>query len=125
MALNVLVIDDSGLMRKMVTRSLRQADVGVGETFEAENGEEGLAALKKHSPDLVLCDWNMPVMDGIEFVKKASEFSTVPVIMLTTEGSSEKVAEARSSGAKGYVTKPFTPEKLGDAIEEVIRSKSA
>ncbi|QDU69876.1 response regulator [Engelhardtia mirabilis] len=118
--MKVLLIDDSSLMRKMIVRALRQADLGVDETFEAANGEEGLAALKAHSPELVLCDWNMPVMGGLEFVKHACEFSKIPIIMLTTESVGEKEAEARKAGARGYVTKPFTPEKLGDAIREVV-----
>ena len=125
MGMKILVIDDSGLMRKMVLRALRQADLDIDETFEAENGQEGLDVLQAKTPDIVLCDWNMPVMDGLEFVKQATAKTAVPVIMLTTEGTTDKVSEARTAGARGYVTKPFTPEKLGEAIQQVIRAKSA
>ena len=120
--MKVLVIDDSGIMRKMITRALRQADVGVEETLEAENGAEGLESFQANSPDLVLCDWNMPVMDGLEFVQKAAASAPTPIIMLTTEGTDEKMGLAKEAGAKGYVTKPFTPEKLGAAISELMGS---
>ena len=122
--MKVLLIDDSSLMRKMVLRALRQADVDVTETFEASNGAEGVEVVKAKQPDLILCDWNMPVMDGLEFVRSASGESG-PIIMLTTEGTPEKRLEAMSAGASGYVTKPFTPEKLGAAIRAVGLSKSA
>lgn len=125
MGMKVLLIDDSGLMRKLILRSLRQADIGVTETFEAANGQEGLDALKANKPDVVLCDWNMPVMDGIQFVEKACTFSSVPIVMLTTEGTVEKIATARKAGATGYVTKPFTPDKLGTAISAAIEEKRA
>ncbi len=118
MGLKVLLIDDSALMRKMILKALRQAPVSVGETLEASNGQEGLDALRAHSPDLVLCDWNMPVMDGLEFVRQARATCATPIVMLTTEGAGDKKAEAFKAGATGYVTKPFTPEKLGDAIDE-------
>ena len=70
--------------------------------------------------DIVLCDWNMPVMDGLEFLTKARETSAVPVIMLTTEGTQDKITAAVSAGANGYVTKPFTPEKLEEKIKVVL-----
>lgn len=117
MGLKVLIIDDSSIMRKMINRSIRQCGIDVAETFEAENGQEGLQALKDHSPDLILCDWNMPVMDGIAFVSAARKSVDTPIIMLTTEGTDNKKAEAMGAGASGYVTKPFSPEKLEEAIK--------
>jgi two-component system chemotaxis response regulator CheY len=117
MGIKVLVIDDSSLMRKMINRAIRQSSVDISETFEAENGQEGLEALQKSSPDLILCDWNMPVMDGIAFVTQARKSCNTPIIMLTTEGTSDKKAIAMNAGADGYVTKPFTPEKLEEAIK--------
>lgn len=117
MGLKVLIIDDSSLMRKMINRAIRQCAIDVAETFEAENGQEGLQALSANSPDLILCDWNMPVMDGITFVAEARKSTTTPIIMLTTEGTDSKKAEAMAAGASGYVTKPFTPDKLEEAIK--------
>lgn len=118
MGMKVLLIDDSSLMRKMVSRALRQAGIDISEVLEAENGEEGLKALAGGSPDVILCDWNMPVMDGLEFVKRAQP--SPPIVMLTTEGTDDKRSEAMRAGAKGYITKPFTPEKLEEAIRGVI-----
>ncbi len=122
MGLKVLLIDDSSVMRKMVARSLRQAGVDVSNTDEASNGLEGLQALQGSEVDVVLCDWNMPEMNGIDFVREARKSHQTPIIMVTTEGSEERVAEAMSAGADGYITKPFTPEQLGAKIDLVVNS---
>lgn len=125
MGLRVLLIDDSAMMRKMVSRALRQADLEVDATLEAENGQEGLEVLRADAPDVALCDWNMPVMDGLTFVAESRKFSSVPVVMITTEGGVEKVSAALDAGASGYITKPFTPDdlaaKISDAIDEARR----
>lgn len=118
--MKVLLIDDSGVMRKMITRALRQSGVDVESVTEAANGEEGLEALGKGSFELVICDWNMPVMNGLDFVKKARESDQTPIMMLSTEGTDDKVQEAMDAGANGYLTKPFTPEKLEAAINTIV-----
>lgn len=119
MGLNVLLIDDSGVMRKLVSKALRQAGLDISSTTEAGNGQEGLDALGAGSFDVVLCDWNMPVMDGLTFVEKARASNKVPIIMLTTESGDDKVQAALKAGANAYITKPFTPEKLEDRISVV------
>ena len=116
MGVQVLIVDDSGVMRKMVSRALRQAGLDIADIHEAGNGVEGMAALESKSIDIVLCDWNMPEMDGITFLKEARKTYKTPFIMLTTEGTDDKVAEAMGAGAQGYVTKPFTPDKLGERV---------
>ncbi len=116
MGLNVLLIDDSGVMRKLVSRALRQAGLDIAGTVEAGNGQEGLDALASGAFDVVLCDWNMPVMDGLTFVKQARTKYPVPIVMLTTESGADKVNEAIEAGATAYITKPFTPEKLEERI---------
>lgn len=121
MSLNVLLVDDSPVMRKMIMRSLRQAGVEVAETFEAGNGIEALASLAKETIDLILCDWNMPEMDGVTFLKEARKSCQTPIVMLTTESSDDRVSEALKAGANGYVTKPFTPEKLGETLSIVLQ----
>lgn len=123
MGLKILVVDDSALMRKMVLRALRQSDCGVDTTFEAENGQAALEAVAAHKPDAVLCDWNMPVMNGLEFIQALRE-PKPPVIMLTTEGTGDKREQAMAAGAVGYVTKPFTPEKLGAALAGALRKRA-
>lgn len=119
MGLNILLVDDSGVMRKLVSKALRQAGLDIAGTSEAANGQEGLDALSAGPVDVVLCDWNMPVMDGLTFVTEARKSSQVPIIMLTTESGEDKMAQAVDAGANGYITKPFTPEKLGERIKIV------
>ena len=117
--IRVLIIDDSSVMRKIVERSLRQADIKLGDVLEASNGMEALAALNEKKVDLILCDINMPVMDGLEFVKSLPSIANakgVPVVMITTEGSEGHVVQALSAGARGYIRKPFTPDQVKEHI---------
>jgi two-component system chemotaxis response regulator CheY len=121
--IRVLIVDDSSVMRKIVERSLRQADIKLSEVMEASNGMEALAVLNKSKVDLILCDINMPVMDGLEFVKKlpgVSNAKGVPVVMITTEGSEGHVVQALSAGARGYIRKPFTPDQVKNHILPVL-----
>lgn len=125
MGLNILLVDDSGVMRKLVSKALRQAGLDISGTVEASNGQEGLDALGAGKVDVVLCDWNMPVMDGLTFVKEARPNHKVPIIMLTTESGDDKMAAALEAGADGYITKPFTPEKLGERIQFVTEQRKS
>jgi two-component system chemotaxis response regulator CheY len=121
--IRVLIVDDSSVMRKIVERSLRQADIPLSEVVEASNGMEALAALNEKKVDLILCDINMPVMDGLEFVKslpKVPNAKGVPVVMITTEGSEGHVVQALSAGARGYIRKPFTPDQVKEHILPVL-----
>jgi len=120
MPLNVLLVDDSAVMRKMIIRSLRQAGIDVADALEASNGVEALASLEKRPVDLVLCDWNMPEMSGIEFLKEARKKHQTPIVMLTTESATDRVSEALTAGADGYITKPFTPDKLNETLSIVL-----
>jgi two-component system, chemotaxis family, chemotaxis protein CheY len=121
--LKVLIVDDSSVMRKIVERALRQAGLNVTEVLEASNGAEALAQVQKGSLDMILSDINMPVMDGLEFLKNLAALDSargVPVVMITTEGSEARVVEALSAGAKGYLRKPFTPEQVKDRIAPLL-----
>ena len=118
----VLIIDDSGVMRKIIQRNIVQAGLLVDQFLEAGDGNEGLEKVGQNNDlNLILCDWNMPNMSGIEFVKtfRSSDKNT-PIVMITTEGGDTKAEEARNSGANGYLTKPFTTDqllrKLGDYL---------
>jgi len=125
--IRALIVDDSSVMRKIVERSLRQAGVELDKVVEAGNGAEALAALGKEPVDLILCDINMPVMDGLEFVKQLPTVENakgVPVVMITTEGSENHVVQALSAGAKGYIRKPFTPEQVKEHVLPVVGRKS-
>jgi two-component system, chemotaxis family, chemotaxis protein CheY len=121
-----LIVDDSSVMRKIVERSIRQAGIDLAEVREASNGAEALVALKESGADLVLCDINMPVMDGIEFLKQLQGLESakgVPVVMITTEGSESHVVQALSIGAKGYIRKPFTPEQVKEHVIPLLEDK--
>ena len=125
--ITALIVDDSSVMRKIVERSLRQAGITLARVFEAGNGAEGLAVLAENKVDLILCDINMPVMDGLEFVKTLPSVpngKNVPVVMITTEGSEVHVVQALSSGARGYIRKPFTPEQVKEQVLPVLAGKS-
>jgi len=121
-----LIVDDSSVMRKIVERSIRQAGIDLAEVREAANGAEALGALQDSSVDLILCDINMPVMDGIEFLRQlqtAEHGRGVPVVMITTEGSESHVVQALSMGARGYIRKPFTPEQVKEHVVPLLENK--
>ena len=124
---DVLVVDDSAAIRKILQRVLRQTGMAINTIHEAGNGEEALALLQTHSVALVLSDINMPKMDGLQLLaalKTSERLGRVPVVMITTEGGEAKVAEAVRLGAAGYVRKPFTAdqikEKLAGILEPVL-----
>jgi two-component system, chemotaxis family, chemotaxis protein CheY len=126
MPIRALIIDDSSVMRKIVERSLRQAGIDLAQVLEAGNGAEALTVLHEHAVDLILCDINMPVMDGLEFIKQlpaVANAKDVPVVMITTEGSESHVVQALSCGARGYIRKPFTPEQVREQIVPVLAGK--
>jgi two-component system, chemotaxis family, chemotaxis protein CheY len=124
--IRALIVDDSSVMRKIVERSLRQAGIELEKVFEAGNGAEALGALRENRVDLILCDINMPVMDGLEFVRQMGTVDNakgVPVVMITTEGSESHVVQALSSGARGYIRKPFTPDQVKEHVLPVLGKK--
>jgi two-component system chemotaxis response regulator CheY len=124
--IRALIVDDSSVMRKIVERSLRQAGIELQEVFEAGNGAEALQSLNDHPVDLVLCDINMPVMDGLEFVRRAATIDSakgVPIIMITTEGSESHVVQALLAGARGYILKPFTAEQVKEQVLPILEKK--
>jgi two-component system chemotaxis response regulator CheY len=125
-SIRALIVDDSSVMRKIVERSLRQAGIDLTEVFQAGNGAEALLILQTNAVDLILCDINMPVMDGLEFVKQLSGVPNakgVPVVMITTEGSEARVVQAISCGARGYIRKPFTAEQVKEHVVPVLTGK--
>jgi two-component system chemotaxis response regulator CheY len=114
-----LIVDDSSVMRKIVERSLRQAGLEPLVVHEAASGVEGLDVLRTIAVDLILSDINMPMMDGLEFVRqiRAQNLARgVPVVMITTESSEEHVRQAIQAGARGYIRKPFTAEQVKERV---------
>jgi two-component system chemotaxis response regulator CheY len=121
--MNVLIVDDSAAIRKILQRVLGQASVPISQVFEAGDGFEALEVLKTQKVGLILSDINMPNMDGLQSlsqVRAAEEWKSVPVVMITTEGSHAKVLEAVQLGASGYVRKPFTPDQIKEKLAGLI-----
>jgi len=115
--MKILVVDDSAVMRKIVIKALAQG--GHDDILEAANGKEGLAAAGQ--ADVVFTDWNMPVMDGLTFVRELRKSSQVPIVMVTTEGGKKQVIEALKSGANDYIVKPFKPGVLITKIDNLLK----
>ena len=123
MAYNILVVDDSKIIRAMVSKTLKLSDLEINEIFEAGNGKEALEVLDNNWVDVVLCDLNMPVMTGIELVDRMAQdglMKDIPVIIISTDGSEKRIAELKAKGIKEYIRKPFTPEKVSTVIEKVL-----
>lgn len=123
MALDLLIVDDSAAIRKILQRVLQQAEIPIGSVYEAGDGKEALTILQDKTVGLIFSDINMPNMDGLQFLSQLRATDTwkqVPVVMITTEGSQAKVMEAVQLGANGYVRKPFTPDQIKDKLAGLI-----
>jgi len=121
MALNILVVDDSAVMRKMIIKTMGMCGLPIGEIKQAANGREGLEELGKSWVDLIILDINMPVMNGEEMIDEMQqdpEIKDIPLIVISTEGSSTRIDRLKEKGAR-FIQKPFTPEIIRDTIYEV------
>lgn len=120
MAKKILVVDDSAAVRTVAAIALREAGY---EVIDAVNGSEALKKLGAERVNLIISDVNMPVMDGITFLKEVKKHPTckfTPVIMLTTESGDDKKQEGRAAGAKAWIVKPFEPRALIDAVAKLV-----
>jgi two-component system, chemotaxis family, chemotaxis protein CheY len=123
MEYEVLVVDDSAAIRKILQRVVRQTGMAIAAIHEAGDGQEALTLLGIHHVDLVLTDINMPKMDGLQLLaalKASARWSEIPVVMITTEGGETKVAEAVKLGAAGYVRKPFTADQIKEKLAGIL-----
>jgi two-component system chemotaxis response regulator CheY len=123
MGMNILIVDDSSVMRKILERSLRQAvPTGIDQVIEAGDGAEALEKLENQTVEVVSSDINIPNVNGLEFLRRLKETSRkdVPVIVVTTEGGEKTVLEAISLGAKGFIRKPFTPQQMESTLTKVL-----
>ena len=128
--MKALIVDDSAVMRKVLERALEESGLGVKEVIEATNGQEALDILRSQQGEddalqLILCDINMPVMDGLMFLERARQeglAADVPVVIITTEGAERQVLRAIAAGARGYICKPFTGEQVRSRIQPLLRS---
>jgi two-component system chemotaxis response regulator CheY len=117
--MRILIIDDSKTMRNIEKSIL--AELGYTSVFEAEDGKVAMEMVDQVAPDLILLDWNMPVMDGISFARNFRAVGgTTPIIMVTTEAEKSRIVEAIKAGVNNYVVKPFTPDSLSTKVKETI-----
>lgn len=122
MAVNVLIVDDSSVMRSVIEKSLRMCGLVIGELHKACNGQEALDLLAAHWVDLILLDLNMPVMDGatmMQRLREKTETRDTPVIVVSTEGSVKTIGRLKDMGAS-FIHKPFSPEQIRDVIKQVM-----
>jgi two-component system chemotaxis response regulator CheY len=120
---NVLIVDDSATIRQMVKRTMQMAGLDIGEVYEAANGIEALAQLHDNDIDVILVDINMPTMNGIQLLtrmKQNARLKDIPIVIASTEGSEQRIAQMKEFGAAGYVRKPFQPEQLRDVLTPLL-----
>lgn len=123
MAYNILVVDDSFPMRGVIKKVIRASGFDIGDLLEASNGEEALQVMDQQWMDLVLTDYNMPDMNGLELLKAMKDSDTladIPVVMITTEGSDQRVKQFLSQGVAAYIKKPFTPEQIKSCLNRIL-----
>lgn len=119
--MKILVVDDSRVMRQIVVRTLRQAGWTGHDIVEAENGRDGLEAVRREAPDLVLSDWNMPEMTGIDLLQSLrASGEDVTFGFVTSEGSEQMRERAAAAGAAFLIAKPFTPQAFDEALRSAL-----
>ena len=119
--MKILTVDDSATMRRIIKNSLKA--VGYDEVIEAENGQVGLAKIQSEGVDIVITDWSMPVMTGLEMVhaiRSNPATKNLPVLMVTTGGQKEEIVQAVSAGVSGYIVKPFEAETLHQKMQQAM-----
>lgn len=122
--MKILVVDDSATMRRIIKNSL--GNLGYMDLLEAEDGAAAWDIMGKEDIKVLVTDWNMPIMNGLELVKKVraeERYADVPIIMVTTEGGKTEVITALKAGVNNYIVKPFTPQVLKDKLEAVLGIK--
>jgi len=127
MPLNILIVDDSSTLRKIIRRCVTQTEIKFDNIYEASDGEEALGLMGQNPVDIVLSDINMPKMNGIELltaIKGDDKYKNTAVLMITTEARAETVLDAAQKGAVGYIKKPFTPSEIQDQLMPVLKGRA-
>jgi two-component system, chemotaxis family, chemotaxis protein CheY len=123
MAYNILIVDDSQTMRKVILKAVALSGVDLGDCWEAGDGREAIRILANHWVDVILTDLHMPGMNGLEMLREIQKdeiHREVPVVLITTEGSEKRIQEALALGMKGYIQKPFHPEAIRDILTRIM-----
>jgi two-component system, chemotaxis family, chemotaxis protein CheY len=119
--MKVMIVDDFATMRRILRNILKQ--IGFKNIIEADDGKHALKELKKEKVDLIMCDWNMPEMPGIELLKNVrsdDELKEIPFVMVTAEAQKDNILEAVKSGVSNYVVKPFTAETITEKLNKIF-----
>jgi len=122
-SIRILIVDDSITIRSIITNALKT--VGFTDTIEASNGKEALEKLPNGKVDFIITDWNMPEMNGLDFIKIVRSnplYSSMPILMITTRGTEHDVVEALQAKVNSYIMKPFTPQELKEKIEGILKT---
>jgi two-component system, chemotaxis family, chemotaxis protein CheY len=120
--MKVLIVDDFATMRKIVRNVLKQ--IGFTNMTEADNGKNALKILKKENIDLILCDWNMPEMPGIDLlkaIKSDDDLKNIPFVMVTAEAQKDNIIEAVKAGVNSYIVKPFSAETVNEKLNIIFK----
>jgi two-component system chemotaxis response regulator CheY len=122
MGMNILIVDDSSVMRSMIAKTIQLSGVHLSDIHQAADGREGLASLDRHRMDLVIADLNMPVMGGEEMIDHILAHPAhrhLPIMVISTEGSQTRIERLQQKGAV-FVQKPFSPEKVRDVLKQML-----
>ncbi|MCP4679419.1 MAG: response regulator [Deltaproteobacteria bacterium] len=123
MSYNVLIVDDSSVVRSVVRKSIEMSGIEMSSVHEASNGKEALKVLNKEWIDIVFADLNMPEMNGVELVRKMSEDNllvSTPVVIISSERRESRIAELKDRGIRAYIKKPFRPESFANVVKDVL-----
>ncbi len=123
MGYNILIVDDSMIIRRIVAKILKISNVEINEVFFAENGMQALQWLQEKGIDIVFADINMPVMNGIELIQEMSKkdlLRSIPVVVISSEHSRERIEALMALGVRAYIHKPFFPEMFTSVVKELL-----
>jgi two-component system chemotaxis response regulator CheY len=123
MGYNILLVDDSNVVKAVLSKILAGSSLTIDQVFDAANGVEALKTLNANSIDLVITDINMPVMDGFELIERMrldAMLKNIPVIVISTEGSLTRVGQLEAMGIRGYVRKPFAADEIHAVVNDVL-----
>lgn len=120
--MNVLIVDDSATMRRIISNVVLQTGIPESNIYQAENGMNAIKVFNENNIDLILTDWNMPIMNGLDFVKTIRERGfKIPIIMITTEGGKGEVITALKAGVNNYIVKPFGADVLKEKMKPFMK----
>lgn len=128
MSIRILIVDDSPIIRSVIEKNIRMADIPVDQCLHANNGQDALDQLDGQWIDLAFVDINMPVMNGVELIERMKAdpiLKTIPVVVASTEGSETRIDALRDLGIAGYLRKPFTPEQFKEQIVRILELNDA